>query len=81
MLNYFSTTFTFGKQTKDKFINQFEYVGVHTHSFTHFRALFSIGEIRGGSSPRRTRNTSRLTAISDSSAGSTLRRAQARSEM
>jgi len=47
-------------------------VGLNT--FSHFCACFSFGESRGGSSPRRTRNTSRSTAISDSSAGSTPRR-------
>ena len=47
----------------------------------HFYARFSSGEGRGDSSPRRTWNTSRSTAISDGSAGSTPRRDQARSEM
>jgi len=42
---------------------------------------FSSVEGRGASSPRRTRNMSRSTAISDSSAGSTPRRAQGRPEM
>ena len=39
----------------------------------HFHARSSFGEGRVGSSPRRTRKTSRSTAISDSSAGSTPR--------
>jgi len=56
-------------------------IGVHAHSFTHCHARFSFYESRGGSSPRRTRNTSRSIGISNSSAGSTPRRYQARSEM
>jgi len=47
----------------------------------HFRARFTHGEDRRGSSPRTTRNTSRSTAISGSSADSTPRREQARSEL
>jgi len=83
MLNYLNKTFTFGKQTKDNFINTVEScnVGLHPQSFTHFRAHFPFGVSRGGSSPRRTRNTSRSTAISHSSAGSTSRPDQARSKM
>jgi len=74
MLNYLNTTFTFDKQTKDNFINRtVQCIGLNTHSFARFRAGCFIGENRGGSSPR-TRNTSRLTAISDSSACSTPRR-------
>jgi len=46
MLNYLNTTFTFGKQIKDNFINRkVEYRP--TYSFTHFRASFSYGESRG----------------------------------
>jgi len=30
---------------------RFKYVGVHTHSFTHFRARFSFGKIRKGQQP------------------------------
>jgi len=56
-------------------------VDLHTRSFTHFRARFSFRESRGGSHPRRTRDSLRSTAISDSSAGSTPRLDQARSEM
>jgi len=48
---------------------------------THFRVRFSFGESRGGSSPRRTQNTLRSTAISDISADSTPRRDKGRSEM
>ena len=57
-------TFTFGKQTKDNFINRKvqRRPTLHTHSFTHFGARFSFGESRGGNSPGRTRNTSRPTA-------------------
>jgi len=74
MLDYLNTTFTFDKQTKDNFINRtVQCIGLNTHSFARFRAGCFIGENRGGSSPR-TRNTSRLTAISDSSACSTPRR-------
>jgi len=44
--------------------------------FIHFHARFSSREGRVGNSPRRTWNTSRSTAISDSSAGPTPRRYQ-----
>jgi len=81
MLTYLNKSFTFGKQTKDNFINRKVQCRRTTHSFTHFRARFSFGESRECSSPRRTRNTSRSTAISDSSAGSTPRRYQANLEM
>jgi len=83
MPNYLNTTFTFGKQTKDNFINrkvQCRSTHSFTHSFAHSRACFFFGESHGGSSPRRTRNISRSTAISDSSARPTSRRYQARSE-
>jgi len=81
MLNYLKTTFTFGKQTKDSFINR-KFQCRPTHSLIHsiLCPLF-LWEIRGGSSPRRTRNTSQSTAIPDSSAGSKPKRDQARSEM
>ena len=49
-------------------------------TFNHFHTHFFSGEVRGGSTLRRTRNTSWSTAFSDSSAGSTPRRYQARSE-
>ena len=78
MLNYFNMTFTFGKQIKNNFINR-KVECRSTYSFTYFRARFSYGESRGGSSLRMTGNTSRSTALSDSSAGSTPRRDQARS--
>ena len=52
---------------------------LHIHSLI-FVPAFSLERV-GGSSPRRTRNTSRSTAISDSSAGSTPRQDQARSEI
>ena len=45
--------------------------------FIHFHTYFSSPEDRGGRSPWKTRNTSRSTAISESSAGSTPRRVQA----
>jgi len=61
MHNYLNTTFTFGKQTKDNFINR-KFQCRPTYSFTHFGARFSFGESHGGSSPRRTRNTSWSTA-------------------
>ena len=80
MLIYLNTTSIFCKQTKDNFINRMVQCRP-TYSITHFRASFSFGEIRGGSSPTKTRNTSRSTAISDSSGDSTPRRYQARSEM
>jgi len=50
---------------------------MHDHSFTYFRARFSSGEGRGRSSPRRTRNASRFSKISGSSAGSTRRQNKA----
>ena len=50
-------------------------------SFIHFHARFSSGKGRAGSIPRRTINTSRWTAIPDSSASSTPRRDQERTEM
>ena len=49
--------------------------------FIRFHACFSSREGRGGNIHRRTWNTSRSTSIPDSSAGSTPRRDQARSEM
>jgi len=76
MLNCFNTTFTFGKQTKDSFINRKFQCRRSYYSLSHFRSRFSFGESRGGGSPRRTRNTSRSTVISDTSAGSTPRRGQ-----
>jgi len=54
---------------------------LHTHWETQFWARLSFGEIRRSSSPRRTRNTSRSTSISDSSSASKPKRGQARSEM
>jgi len=49
MLPCFNTTFTFDKQTEDNYINRkFQCPS----SFIHFRARFSFGEDRGGSSPR-----------------------------
>ena len=64
MLNYLNTTFTFGKQITDNFINR-KVQCRPTYSFTHFRARVSYGESRGDSSPRMTGNTSRSTALSD----------------
>jgi len=60
MLKYLSTTFTFGKQTKDNFINR-KFQCRPTYSFIHsfFVPDFPLGRIGVGSSPRRTRNTSR----------------------
>ena len=49
--------------------------------FIQFHTSPSSGECRGDSSPSRTRNTSRFSAITDNSAGTTPRRDQARSEM
>jgi len=81
MLNCLNTTFTFGKQTEDTFINR-NFHCRPTYSFIHsFSCPLFLGESRGRSSPRRTRNTSLSTAISDSSVHSTPRRDQARSEM
>ena len=54
---------------------------VHVIHSIHFHAHFSSREGRGGSSPRRTRNTSRSIVVSDSSAGSTQTRDQARPDM
>ena len=82
MLDYLNTTFTFGKQTKDNFINSKVQICWCIYSFIYsFSCPLFLRESRGGSSPRRTRNTSRSTKISESSAGSTPRRDQARSEM
>jgi len=50
---------------------------VNVIHFVHFHARFSSRQGCGGSSSSRTWNTSRSTAISDSSAGSTPRRYQA----
>ena len=81
MLNYLNTTLTFGKQTKDTFINR-NFHCRPRYSFVHsFSCPLFPGESRGGNIRRRTRNTSRSTAISDSSAGSTPRWDQARSVM
>ena len=73
ILNYLNTTFAFGKQTNDNFINR-KFQFRLAYSCTHFHASFTFGESRGGSSPRMTRNTSRSREISDNSAGSTPRR-------
>ena len=54
---------------------------VNVIHFIHFHARFSSSEGCGGNIYRRTWNTSRSTAISDSFGGSTPRRDQARSEM
>ena len=54
---------------------------VNVIHFIHFHAHFLSREGRTSTSPRRTQNTSRSTAISHSSAGSTPRRDQARSEV
>jgi len=56
-------------------------VKILIHLFVDFHARFSFGVGHEGSSPKRTRNTSRSTAISDSSAGSTPRRDQPKSGM
>jgi len=81
ILNYLNTAFTFGKRTKDTFINRtIQYVYEFTDSLIFVPAFF-WGEGHGGSSPNRTRNTSRSTAISNGSACSTPRRDQERSEM
>jgi len=50
-------------------------------SLIHFHAPFSSGEGGRSSSPRRTSNTSRPTAMSDSSAGTTQRWDQAWSDL
>jgi len=52
-----------------------QFQNIHSHT------LFSYTEGRGCSNPRRTGNTSRFTAISDSFVGSTTRRGRSRSEM
>jgi len=48
MLNYLNTTFTFGKQTKDNFINR-KVQSRPTYSFIHsfWCLLFVCGESRG----------------------------------
>jgi len=68
MLNYLNTTFTFGKQTKDNFINR----KVHCRPTHPFIYSYSCPHFL---------YTSQSTAISYSSAGSTPRQNQARSEM
>jgi len=63
MLNYLNTTFTFGKQAKDNFINRNIQCRL-TYKFIYsFSCPVSLGESRGDSRSRRTRNTSRSTAI------------------
>jgi len=57
VLNYLNKTFTFGKHTKDSDRNR-NFQRRPAHSFIHFRDRFSLGETCGGSSPRKTRNTS-----------------------
>jgi len=47
MLNYLNTTFTFGKQSKDNFINR-KFQCRPAYSFIHFCARFFFGESRGG---------------------------------
>jgi len=74
ILYYLNAIFTFGKQTKDNFINR-KFQCRPTYSFTHLRVRFSFIE-SWGRSPRRTRKNSRSTAISGSSVGSTPRRDQ-----
>jgi len=70
MRNYLNTTFTFGKQINDKFINRkVQCRPQHQFIFSFLCPIFLWGESRGQNS-RRTRNTPRSTAISDSSAGS-----------
>jgi len=65
MLNYLNTTFTFGKQTKNNFINR-KVQCRSTYSFLHsFSCQLFSWKSGGDSSPRWTRNTSRATAISD----------------
>jgi len=74
MRNYLNTTFTFGKQINDKFINRkVQCRPQHQFIFSFLCPIFLWGESRGQNS-RRTRNTPRSTAISDSSAGSAPRR-------
>ena len=80
MLKCLNTTFTFRKQTKDNFINrkvQCRCTCSFIYSFSCPLFLFR----ESGSSHTRTRNSPRSTAISDSSAGSTPIRHQARLEM
>jgi len=48
-----------------------------THFFVNFPTRFSSGECREGSSPWKTGNSSRFTAISNSFAGSTSRQERA----
>ena len=48
------------------------------YSFIHFESRFSSGEDVGGNTTRTNRNTSRFSATSDGSAGSTPRRDQAK---
>jgi len=43
---YLNSAFTFGKQTKDNFINR-KFQCRSTYSFTHFRAHFSLGRVAG----------------------------------
>jgi len=82
MLNYLNTTFPCVKQTTDNFLNR-RVQDRRTYSFIYsfWCPLFLWGKSGESSSPRRTRNTSRSTAISDSSVGFTPRPYQARSEM
>jgi len=63
------------------FNNQSFVVKMSAKARVHFHTRFSSGEDRGGSSPRRSRNTSRFSAISGSSTGSTPRRDLPNSEM
>jgi len=81
MLNCWNTTFTFGKWTKDNFINRTVQCR-RTCSFIYsFSGPLFLFRESWGSSLRRTRNTSRSTPISDSSGGTTSRRYQTKSEM
>jgi len=81
MLKCSNTKLTFGKQTKENFINRkAQYRRTCSFIYSLSCPLFLFRESRG-SSPRRTRNSSRSIGISNSSAGSTPRRHQARSEM
>jgi len=81
MRNYWNTTFTFGKETKDNFINRKVQCRPHIHSLilmSAFRLWRVAGAAaHGGSEIRQDQQH----AISDSSAVSTPRRDQARSEM
>jgi len=66
ILNYLNTTFNFGKQTGDNFINRkVQYKPIY--SFIHSFSCLLLGESRGQQNPRMIRNTSRSTAISDGS--------------